>query len=135
MMQLTSAIAVVVLAITLPLIYLRRPRRNSRGFPYPPGPPGHFIIGNTVDIPKEQRHIAFASWAKRYGSASLRFPLHYSQWLTLVYNKTASSLSKSQVSAPLFSTLSKRLKIFSKKDQEYTLTGHILKWLHCWSRA
>ncbi|KAF9034988.1 cytochrome P450 [Hymenopellis radicata] len=56
-------ITVVLLATTL-LIW-----RQSRSKPkLPPGPPGHFLIGNLLDVPTEQEGKVYAKWGEQYGS-------------------------------------------------------------------
>jgi hypothetical protein len=41
--------------------------RRRRGLPYPPGPPGLPLIGNTLDIPSKFPWLAFTEYAKKYG--------------------------------------------------------------------
>lgn len=63
----TTITALLLASITL-LAGVYSLWRDTQGLRYPPGPPGHFIIGNALDIPREKRHIAFALWAKQYKS-------------------------------------------------------------------
>jgi hypothetical protein len=41
--------------------------QRRRGLPYPPGPPGLPLIGNTLDIPSKFPWLAFTEYAKKYG--------------------------------------------------------------------
>ncbi|KAH8118942.1 cytochrome P450 [Phellopilus nigrolimitatus] len=45
----------------------RRHHRNVQGLPFPPGPRGFPIIGNILDMPKEQKWLTVAEWKKSYG--------------------------------------------------------------------
>ncbi|GJJ11026.1 hypothetical protein Clacol_005257 [Clathrus columnatus] len=42
--------------------------RIPRGLKHPPGPPGHFLIGNLLDLLKSKEWSTFDRWAKQYGS-------------------------------------------------------------------
>jgi hypothetical protein len=61
------------LAISLFIYFLIRFRdhRKRTGFPYPPGPPSWPIIGNLLDLPKENPWSAYADMSKRYGKRTL----------------------------------------------------------------
>jgi len=63
-------IAFDCLAISLFLYILVRFRDHRRraGLPYPPGPPSWPIIGNLLDVPKENPWSAYADMSKKYGT-------------------------------------------------------------------
>ncbi|KAI0736491.1 cytochrome P450 [Fomitopsis betulina] len=41
--------------------------RDARRLPIPPGPRGLPVLGNALQIPREQSWLQFTEWAKRYG--------------------------------------------------------------------
>ncbi|GJJ11033.1 hypothetical protein Clacol_005264 [Clathrus columnatus] len=41
--------------------------RIPRGLKRPPGPLGHFLIGNLLDIPRSKEWLTFNRWANQYG--------------------------------------------------------------------
>lgn len=53
----------VLVLVGYGLFYLRRRSRP----PDPPGPPGLPLIGNALQIPKEQQWKAFFEWSQTYG--------------------------------------------------------------------
>lgn len=62
-----------VVAVALPASYLvyRMLTKKRPKLPYPPSPPGHFIMGNALDIPDPRKglhlDIKLLEWAKTYG--------------------------------------------------------------------
>jgi hypothetical protein len=60
--DIAAAAAVVA---TLVLLVLRR--SNRRSLPLPPGPTPLPLIGNLLDIPKEEAWHAYRSWNDQYG--------------------------------------------------------------------
>ncbi|TFK63909.1 cytochrome P450 [Pluteus cervinus] len=49
------------------MLHLWRARTKTMP-PYPPGPPGHFLLGNVKDMPSAKAWITFANWSKEYDS-------------------------------------------------------------------
>ncbi|GJJ11057.1 hypothetical protein Clacol_005288 [Clathrus columnatus] len=41
--------------------------RIPRGLKHPPGPPGHFLIGNLLDLPRSEEWLTFNRWSHEYG--------------------------------------------------------------------
>ncbi|GJJ11037.1 hypothetical protein Clacol_005268 [Clathrus columnatus] len=41
--------------------------RIPQGLKRPPGPPGHFLIGNLLDLPRSKEWLTFDRWANEYG--------------------------------------------------------------------
>ncbi|GJJ11069.1 hypothetical protein Clacol_005300 [Clathrus columnatus] len=41
--------------------------RIPRGLKRPPGPPGHLLIGNLLDLPRSEEWLTFNHWANEYG--------------------------------------------------------------------
>ncbi|GJE86536.1 cytochrome P450 [Phanerochaete sordida] len=57
-------IALAVVAVVLVKAVIARRRQRA---PYPPGPKGLPIIGNVLQMPKEQEWVTFARWGEQYG--------------------------------------------------------------------
>ena len=51
--------------------YLYRCLKNRNVAPYPPGPKGHFLLGNLLEMPDQKKNevmeIKLLEWAKEYG--------------------------------------------------------------------
>lgn len=60
-----ALITLVVAAITLVGVY--RSLKAPKGLPLPPGPPGLPIIGNVLDLPKNQEWVQYRNWGRKYG--------------------------------------------------------------------
>lgn len=45
--------------------------KRSKGLPLPPGPKGHFIFGNLLQIPSVTPWKTFHEWSKIYGELPL----------------------------------------------------------------
>jgi hypothetical protein len=60
-LTLTGAPAVACL-----LLY--RGLRKSQRPPLPPGPKGTFILGNALQMPKENNWLTYSEWAKQWGT-------------------------------------------------------------------
>ncbi|EJT97960.1 cytochrome P450 [Dacryopinax primogenitus] len=56
--------AVVLVVVVLRIIWRRFVTRKRR---LPPGPPGYPVIGNLLDLPKEEDWLRFSEWQKVYG--------------------------------------------------------------------
>ncbi|KAG8885350.1 hypothetical protein FRB97_001425 [Tulasnella sp. 331] len=41
--------------------------RAQGSLPHPPGPPGHFIVGNLFDMPSKYAWETYADWGRKYG--------------------------------------------------------------------
>ena len=57
------ALAVIAIVITLTVV---RRRWGSKHLPYPPGPKGHPIIGNLLDLPGNPIWEGFAKMSEEY---------------------------------------------------------------------
>ncbi|KAI0315764.1 cytochrome P450 [Amylostereum chailletii] len=68
----------VVLALSIVLglsVYVFTSSRRKQLAPYPPGPPGRFIIGNALDFDVGRPWIKFTEWKEQYGDVvGLRVP-------------------------------------------------------------
>ena len=40
---------------------------NPKGLPLPPGPKGHLLVGNLIDMAVDKPWIVFDGWRKTYG--------------------------------------------------------------------
>jgi hypothetical protein len=56
---------------SLNLLIVFRDYRRRRGLPYPPGPPSRPIIGNLLDIPKDEPWTVYTDLSKKYGKKGL----------------------------------------------------------------
>ena len=56
-----AAVASLVALVTI----LHRKGRDSVSFP---GPPGHWLLGNALDMPKSREWLTFAEWGRLYGT-------------------------------------------------------------------
>jgi hypothetical protein len=53
----------------LSILYVYRKTRPSALLP--PGPPQAPVVGNLLQVPKEQPWLKYAEWAERYGASYL----------------------------------------------------------------
>jgi len=68
---MTVFLVLVCSVFTIILFYIGIVRRsNARKLKLPPGPPGHPLIGNLLDIPKEHLWIQANVWARLYGDVT-----------------------------------------------------------------
>ena len=73
-----SALGLLDVFCALAAVYIvkRLLTSDRRPYPLPPGPRRLPLIGNVLDIPKDQWYVAFAEWSNRYGTISVIFCLH-----------------------------------------------------------
>ncbi|KAF8655018.1 hypothetical protein AX16_003288 [Volvariella volvacea WC 439] len=64
---MTSVLRVVDVGLALAALYLVRLVLNKQPAPFPPGPRLLPLIGNLLDIPKEQEWLTFAQWGRKWG--------------------------------------------------------------------
>jgi hypothetical protein len=57
----------VVAAVTGALVLLVLRHRERRTLPLPPGPRPLPLIGNLLDMPREQAWLTYRAWTKQYG--------------------------------------------------------------------
>ncbi|KAF8526656.1 cytochrome P450 [Hysterangium stoloniferum] len=50
--------------------YIFGRRRIPKGLQLPPGPPGHWLLGNLTDYPRHHDWLTYSKWAKTYGKPS-----------------------------------------------------------------
>ncbi|EEB86857.1 hypothetical protein MPER_16036, partial [Moniliophthora perniciosa FA553] len=43
-------------------------RRSRDAHAYPPGPPGHVLVGNILNLPAKKPWVHYADWGKIYGN-------------------------------------------------------------------
>uniref|UniRef100_A0A0W0F7G7 Cytochrome p450 n=1 Tax=Moniliophthora roreri TaxID=221103 RepID=A0A0W0F7G7_MONRR len=80
---------------------------------YPPGPPGRFLLGNTLDIPTKKPWVAYANWAKLYGDI-----MHLQ-----VFGDHLILVSDAKIANEL---LEKRSRTYS--DRSYSEIGKLTGW-------
>lgn len=66
-----SAKFALVIAFVYCLWVFRRIRASSTKR-YPPGPPGHVLLGNLLQMPSEYAMIRFREWCKTYGMYTMQ---------------------------------------------------------------
>jgi hypothetical protein len=67
-----NTIDCLAFSLLLYLFFSLRDNRRRRGIPYPPGPLSLPIIGNILDVPKEESWITYADMSKKYGRGNFR---------------------------------------------------------------
>lgn len=65
MLELAPALAILGLALLCIDAIARRLWR--RRLPFPPGPPGHPLVGNVADIPQSNEWVTYTKLGRRYG--------------------------------------------------------------------
>ncbi|GJJ11066.1 hypothetical protein Clacol_005297 [Clathrus columnatus] len=66
-MSLSAVASTGFAGVVLYVVFRWWNSRIPRGLKRPPGPPGHFLIGNLLDIPKSKEWLTFDRWANQYG--------------------------------------------------------------------
>lgn len=56
----------ILFATAIPVLYYGL---SARQLKFPPGPPGHFLVGHIFKIPHYSAPSLFAKWAKQYGAS------------------------------------------------------------------
>lgn len=69
MLQLMTALDVVV--VVLSVVVLIRVSKRRRSGSLPPGPKGWPLIGNVLDMPASHEWRTFAQWGERWGMPRL----------------------------------------------------------------
>lgn len=64
-MEFTTTDLLALLSSLALLLYYRHSRATKR-YRLPPGPPGLPLIGNLLDMPKEQPCVKYLEWAQQY---------------------------------------------------------------------
>ncbi|GJJ11039.1 hypothetical protein Clacol_005270 [Clathrus columnatus] len=67
-MSSSTAIYTALTGIALYFVSRWWRSRIPRGLKRPPGPPGHYLIGNLLDVPKTKQWLTFNQWANEYGT-------------------------------------------------------------------
>ncbi|KAG8984766.1 hypothetical protein FRB95_007778 [Tulasnella sp. JGI-2019a] len=65
-MSTATSIGVITLVFLLAMRWYRSVRSRS-SIPYPPGPPGDFILGNLRQMSSSYQWLTFADWGRKYG--------------------------------------------------------------------
>ncbi|KAG9027414.1 hypothetical protein FRB95_007782 [Tulasnella sp. JGI-2019a] len=65
-MSTTTSIGGITLLFLLMIRWYRSVRSRS-SIPYPPGPPGDFVLGNLRQMPTSYQWLTFADWGRKYG--------------------------------------------------------------------
>ena len=66
LVAVTSVFAAILIALFTRLVH-KYPRRH------PPGPKGLPVVGNILDIPKEDVWRIYAEWSRQFGEEGLLF--------------------------------------------------------------
>lgn len=61
-----AAVVTVAGALVALLIAIVRDTQRRKGLPYPPGPPGEFLLGHLRIVPFENTQEAYLKWGKEY---------------------------------------------------------------------
>ncbi|KZT18054.1 putative CyP450 monooxygenase [Neolentinus lepideus HHB14362 ss-1] len=65
--SLLANFAILCLFAVFLKVYLLRRSSNPSGLPYPPGPKPLPLIGNLLDIPRDESGKVYAAWGRQYG--------------------------------------------------------------------
>ncbi|KAH9887972.1 CyP450 monooxygenase [Cubamyces lactineus] len=121
----------ILLAISIILITFLSWRRSSAHAPLPPGPRGLPLVGNILDVPRDQPWRAFRDLSKKYGDVVCVSVLGQT---TIVLNSVAAALD----------LLDKRSSIYSSRPDSIVSISNMLGWEwvlpympydHRWRRA
>lgn len=77
-LPITSIAFIAVAAFGIFVLLTYSKKTGARGFPYPPGPRPHAIIGNLRDFPTTQPWVTYTQWKKEYGEFHSKFCLYIS---------------------------------------------------------
>jgi hypothetical protein len=66
-----NAFDCIAISIFLYFLVSFRNHRRQGGLPYPPGPPSWPIIGNLLDVPKENPWSTYVDMSKKYGKRNI----------------------------------------------------------------
>jgi hypothetical protein len=74
--EIVMLIPIAAAFLLLTALALLRRRRlqsaaNPENLPLPPGPKGHFLLGNLLQIPRERYWIQLEKWAREFGMCCL----------------------------------------------------------------
>ena len=66
-----QALTLLAVLSAVPILYaLFGAGKNRKGLPYPPGPKGHLLIGNLLDILPCKQWLSYVKLGKQYNSKS-----------------------------------------------------------------
>lgn len=68
LVAVTAVLSVILIAVFTRLVH-KYPRRH------PPGPKGLPVLGNILDIPKEDAWRTYAEWSRQFGEGILFFAI------------------------------------------------------------
>ena len=64
-----QALTFLAVLSAVPILYgLFGADKNRNGLPYPPGPKGHFLLGNMLDIRPLKSWLSYVKMGKQYNS-------------------------------------------------------------------
>ncbi|PFH47843.1 hypothetical protein AMATHDRAFT_151131 [Amanita thiersii Skay4041] len=112
-------VALIGLLACLPAVVLYRRHREHIGLP--PGPPPHFLSGNSQQVPSEQPWKAYANWSHVYGDPIIH--LRISNHSTIIVNSVRAAID----------LLETRSNIYSDRPQSLsTWATQPFMWLYHW---